>query len=328
MSIALISSLYRCEKHLPTYTAAVFGFAKQISQCGISVHYLPIVNDASDLEREQLNTLAQVINSNYFGRMTPRYVARESLYASWNRGIALAQTAYFASWNADDIRSADAFVEGYRALQEGANLVDFPFTRVSNARHLGVFERESRHEVPLLFHAERFTRNNSLGPFFMASKSLYQRVGAFDEAFRVAGDMEWAGRAQQLARFHAMQHNGGDFLIHGENLSNSGGDREDIEVNIIFMRRGEWQQLRPAHPSAQRDAWESWGNNGEITLPPDVVDFLWGPAAMRRWQQVKQERKQGPLRRRIRLALASRGFIRSAEWSEYERSRPRRRGNR
>ena len=71
MSVAVISSLYRCEPHLPTFTAAVFGFAKQVSQSGISVHYLPIVNDASDYEREQIDLLTREINANYFGRMTP-----------------------------------------------------------------------------------------------------------------------------------------------------------------------------------------------------------------------------------------------------------------
>ncbi len=91
MSVAVISSLYRCEPHLPTFTAAVFGFAKHVSEVGVSVHYLPIVNDASEYEREQIELLAREINARYYGRMTPVYVARESLYRlleSWRRRIA------------------------------------------------------------------------------------------------------------------------------------------------------------------------------------------------------------------------------------------------
>ena len=130
MSITLISSLYRSERHLPTFTASVFGFAKRISESGISVHYLPIVNDATRDEREQIDRLTHEINSHYYGRMTPHYVPRETLYASWNRGLALTDAPYFAPWNADDIRSADAFIDGYGALQTGADLVDFPFTYV------------------------------------------------------------------------------------------------------------------------------------------------------------------------------------------------------
>ena len=105
MSLALISSLYRSEAHLPTFTAAVYGFAKRLSERGIEAHYLPILNDASPREREQIDQLAQEINARYLGRMTPHYVARETLYASWNRGIALTTKAPCISrfWNADDI---------------------------------------------------------------------------------------------------------------------------------------------------------------------------------------------------------------------------------
>lgn len=319
MSVAVISSLYHCEPHLPTFTAAVFGFAKQVSEAGVSVHYVPIANDASDYERAQIDLLTREINANYYGRMTPIYVARESLYASWNRGIAAAQTPYIAFWNADDLRSAEAFIEGVGALQGGSNLVDFPFTRVSAGRRLGLFPHRQRLAVARLFDPASFARGNGLGPFFIMSRALYQRVGPFDEAFRVAGDMEWAGRALAQARFHAGEGSGGDFLIHGDNLSNTGSDREDIEVNIIFLRRGEWRHLRPAHPRAQQDAWHSWGNSGGVQLPGEIEDFLWGPAAHARWQQYQRERRQGALQRRIRLALAARGLLRSAEWSVYQR---------
>ena len=321
MSIALISSLYRCERHLPTFTAAVFGFAKRISESGISVHYLPIVNDATGHEREQIDRLTHEINSHYYGRMTPHYVPRETLYASWNRGLALTDALYFAPWNADDIRSADAFIEGYGALQSGADLVDFPFTYVKPIKRFGLLPREGRLNAPCLFDRERFTRRNGLGPFFMASRTLYNRLGPFDPHFRVAGDTEWASRAIPWVKFRQENMSGGEFLIHGDNLSNTGGDREDIEVNIIFMRRGEWQQLRPANPNALQQAWENWGNPGQIVVPPEYADFLWGPDSEKRWKRYQSERRQPPALRRLRLALASRGVIHSEEWAVAQRGR-------
>lgn len=321
MSVAVISSLYQCEPHLRAFTAAVFGFAKQVNAMGIAVHYLPIVNDASPSERAEIDLLAREINAHYYGRMTPIYVPRESLYASWNRGIAASQAGVIAFWNADDIRHAEGFCEGLRALQSGADLVDFPFTRVSETRTLGIFPRRQRRPAPRIFQPDSFARGSGLGPFFMATRALYERVGPFDEAFHVAGDMEWAGRALAHARFHAGQCNGGDFHIHGGNLSNTGGDREDIEVNIIFLRRGEWRHLRPAEPQAQKAAWQSWGNIGGARLPAQVADFLWGPGAAARWRQYQRERQQGPLRRRLRLALAARGWARSVEWSLYQQNK-------
>ena len=95
------------------------------------LHFLPIVNDATRAEREGIDRLAGEINSHYYGQMTAHYVRRESLYASWNRALARADAPYFAPWNADDIRAAEAFIAGYRALKSGADLVDFPFTAVT-----------------------------------------------------------------------------------------------------------------------------------------------------------------------------------------------------
>lgn len=315
MSIAVISSLYHSERHLPTFADAVFEFAKTISRNGIDVHYVPIVNDASGGERGQIEKLAGDINSNRFGKMSPIYVERESLYASWNRGIALAGTSFFSFWNADDIRSVEGFIEGYRALQAGATLVDFAFSALSVRKRLGLFPRQRRISRPALFRPDAFTRASGLGPFFMASQKLYEQTGTFDENFRIAGDTEWAGRAMAHVRFYEARRSGGQFLIHGGNLSNIGSDREDIEVNIIFMRRGDWHQLRPANPSAQRRAWEEWGDQGNIVLPDEAADFLWGAAAEKRWRRYQSERGQPALMRRLRLGLAARGLVKSVEWS-------------
>ncbi|MDE2748349.1 MAG: hypothetical protein OXI34_05255 [Chloroflexota bacterium] len=323
MPIAVISSLYRFEQHLLTFSAAVFGLARRISDEGISARFLPIVNDPTAREREGIERLAGEINGRYYGRMTPHYVPRETLYASWNRGLAAAQAPYFTFWNADDIRSATAFSEGYRALQSGANLVDFDYSRVSQTRRFGLLQREGRIAVPCMFDGENLTRRVGIGPFFMASKSLYAQVGPFDPNFQVAGDTEWASRALPWVKFQRGRADGGDFIVHGGNLSNTGGDREDIEVNIIFMRRRAWGQLRPANPAAMRAAWERWGNPDRIALPPAEADFLWGPAAERRWKRYQRERRQRPALRRLRLALAARGLLHSVEWAMAQRGRER-----
>ncbi len=315
MSIALISSLYRWEAHAPAFTAALLSFAQRVSESGIAVQYLPIVNDASRRERDCIERLSAKINRRAIGRMRPQYVPRESLYASWNRALRLTDAHYFAPWNADDIRHAGAFIAGYRALEAGAELVDFPFTQRRRSRFFRLVPRERRRRLPCRFERGRFTRANGLSAFFMASAALYQRLGPFDANFQVAGDTEWASRAFGTARFQAGAELGGEFLVHGGNLSNTGREREDIEVNIIFLRRRRWQQLVPANPAKMRAAWEGWGNPAGAGLPDAVADFLWGAGALRRWQRWQRERRQPPALRRIRLALAARGLIHSIEWS-------------
>jgi hypothetical protein len=317
MSIAIISSLYRIEAHLERFTQAVLTFAEQVHEAGIAVHYLPILNDATPLERDSINQLASQINDVGYGNMSPQYVERETLYASWNRGISLTDAPYFTFWNADDIRDADAFIEGYRALENGANLVDFIFTGVKSVKRFGVFPIERNEQSAMLFNPEQFTRKNGVGPFFMASKALYEQVGEFDENFRIAGDMQWAGRTLPTVQFYPAKKIGGYFYIHGDNLSNTGTSREVIEVNIIFMRRQDWHYLLPANPRDLRDAWENWGTLDNKPIPDEVAEFLWGDDAETRWKQFQAERNQVAWLRRIRRTLAARGLIKSVEWSVY-----------
>lgn len=321
MPIAIISSLYRVEAHLEQFTQAVLTFAEEVHRAGIDVHYLPILNDATPLERESIHQLAGQINDAGYGTMTPHTVERETLYASWNRGISLTDAPYFTFWNADDVRDASAFIEGYRALEEGANLVDFVFTSVTSIKRFGLFPSVRHKQSAMLFNPDRFTRKNGVGPFFMVSRALYEQVGEFDENFRITGDMQWAGRALPIVQFYPAQKIGGYFYIHGDNLSNTGTTRETIEVNIVFMRREEWYQLIPTDPRALRDAWESWGKLDDISIPDEVADFLWGDDAEQRWRHYQAERNQVGWVRRIRRALAARGLIYSAEWSVYLRNR-------
>ena len=321
MSIAIISSLYRVEAHLERFTHAVLSFAEQVHQARIEVHYLPIVNDATPLERSAIDQLTHQINHASFGKMMPHFVERESLYASWNRGIHLTDTPYFTFWNADDVRDVSAFIEGYRALQDGANLVDFRFTGVKSIKRFGLIPSAKYEQSAVLFNPERFTRKNGVGPFFMASQSLYQQVGEFDEHYRIAGDMQWAGRAIPYVEFYPATRIGGYFYIHGDNLSNTGTNLEDIEVNITFMRRQDWHQLVPTDPTALYTAWTSWGKLENMIVPDDVADFLWGDGAEERWRQFQTERNQAEWIQRIRRMLAARGIIQSAEWDVYQRNR-------
>jgi len=321
MSIAVISSLYRIESHLEQFTQAVLMFAEQVHRAGIDVHYLPLVNDATTLERKSIDNLTESITRASYGKMTPHYIERETLYASWNRGIRLADTPYFTFWNADDVRDASAFIEGYQALQDGSNLVDFIFTGIKSVRRFGLFPTVEHKQSAMLFNPDQFTRKNGVGPFFMASKILYEQVGVFDEHFRIAGDMQWAGRTLPYVKFYPAQKIGGSFYIHGDNLSNTGTNRENIEVNIIFMRRQDWYQLLPTDPVALREAWESWGNIDAIIVPDEVADFLWGDSAENRWRQYQSERNQAQWLQRLRRSLAARGIIYSAEWAVYQRNR-------
>jgi GT2 family glycosyltransferase len=52
---------------------------------------------------------------------------------------------------------------------------------------------------PPLFDQKRFDREMHCGPFYLFTKSLYEKIGPYDETFRIAGDYDWCTRAARLS---------------------------------------------------------------------------------------------------------------------------------
>ncbi len=302
MDITLITSLYRSEAHLPAYTARIQKFLPIIAAAGIQLEILVIANDATPAEKTLLETLpARVI-----------HVPRESLYASWNRGIQLARASIFGFWNADDERDAQALIASYRLLQQGYTLVDAPFRVINTSKNLEA-KNESTHPVCFNPYRHQFTRKNPIGPFALIRRECYDQVGGFDEHFRIVGDLEWGGRAQTVAQFAPLGFPAGIMHIHGNNLSSIGRPLQAVEENIVFLRRSQWDELHPAEPLLMREAWETWGKQN-TPLPAAVAEWLWGADAQQRYEQYQRE-KQLPLwMQRVRLSLARRNLIHSEIW--------------
>ena len=94
----------------------------------------------------------------------------------------------------------------------------------------------------------------------------------------------------------------------------TGGQLEEIEVNIIFMRRGAWNQLRPA----DRARCAMHGIIGAIRMG-SPCRLRWSSSfGVRRRRSagnaISESGRQPANLRRLRLALASRGWIHSEEW--------------
>jgi hypothetical protein len=273
MHVSLITSLYRGEAYLPTYGQHVKRFLAYTEQAGLDVEILVIANDPTPTERTLLADLpVRVIET-----------ARETLYASWNRGIAAMTSDIFAPWNVDDERDGAALVEGYALMQQGYTLVDMPMRVVQTLP--GLIPRQRRFVRAPSIHESQFTRKHGLTAFVLIHRCLFTEVGLFDPHFRIMGDMEWAGRAQALAKIAVSQREGGTFYLHGGNLSGTNNPREMMEFNIIFLRRQQWDEIRPTpDPTAMREMWETWGNPSGHTLPLEIEAMLWGTNALQTWE--------------------------------------------
>lgn len=301
MDITLITSVYRAEAHLPLYAERIQKVLRETAAAGVHLEILIIANDATDAEKALLEPLpARVV-----------YVPRETLYASWNRGMQAASADILGFWNVDDERHTDGLLASYRLLQQGYTLVDAPFRVLNTAAHLRA-KRDYLH--PVCFNPHQLTRKNPMGPFALMRRECYDNVGAFDEHFRIVGDLDWGGRAQKIARFAPSDIPGGTMHIYGNNLSSVGRPLQAVEENIVFLRREQWDELHPADPALMRKAWEDWGNQGR-ELPASVTNWLWGKEAEQRYQQYQREKQRPLWIQRLRLSLARRGFLYSEVWA-------------
>jgi hypothetical protein len=314
MDISFITSLYRSARFLKLYTQRLMDVVPSLIQAGLSLEVLLIANDADDTELGLIQELmtAAVRYSPHLS-IQAHDVPRENLYASWNRGLRLMQGEIFGFWNVDDYRHIDALLAAVTLLKQGYTLVDAPMRVVQPRRLLGRDIGERVHLTPVLYHPQIFTRKRTYGPFALHHRELYEQVGVFDEHFRIAGDIEWGGRARKFARFHPLAMPGGTFYLHTDNLSSHNDVRQVVEENIVFMRAGLWDEVRPTpDPALMRELWDTWGNPDGRAVPPELAVQLWGEDAYGAWQA--WERQQRRARRAFALRRLPRALIDSLGW--------------
>ncbi len=321
--VALITSTYRSEAYLEAYTRNVITLAKKCHEAGVALELVVVANEPSAAEQQALQRLRDMAPDGL--GVTLAAVPRETVYASWNRGASLASAPMISFWGIDDTRYAPAIVEGAALLRAGCDVAYFPY-EVRTAVDWGWFRTTDSTLYPARpFDAALFASKMSLGPFWMTSRAFYQRVGPFNEHFRVCGDFEWAQRALRVeGRFCPAQQVGGRFVVHGGNLSANTNPQKIVEENVIFLWYGLPEKLRPADPQLMRQTWDGWAG-GAHPLPPATADWLWGEGARERqeaWllQWRARQRRDNLLRlpRRVvdaaglRPALARLGLMRSS----------------
>lgn len=296
--ISIFTSCYRGAQHLPNYIAAINETVHAVAQQGIPIEVIFIANDPTPQEQ----VLFPQLDARY---VTVHEVPRESLYASWNRGVELATGACLGPWNVDDTRTAEGLVAAYHAFSQGAELVDTPY--------MVHVKGEGSELRTRMYNPTPISPKNCPGAFFMFHRKLYDKAGPFDGRFRASGDFEWGTRpAVRAANVVYLDGVGGHFYVHGGNLSNGNNEREWVEINTILLWHQQYIVLRPVNPQFMHDLWEDWGHTG-AALPQDVADWLWGDGAEARYAAYTRERNAAPLVRRARLALAQRGLLPSVE---------------
>ena len=122
----------------------------------------------------------------------PIYVEREISMPRGTEGFRASTGRCLGVWNVDDVRTAPALAEAYRLIEQGCGLIYFPFTIIDFSRVIGM--KRTLVKAPP-FNYERFTKKMRSGSFIMFGREVYDRVGPFEENFKIAGDFDWCIRA-------------------------------------------------------------------------------------------------------------------------------------
>jgi glycosyltransferase involved in cell wall biosynthesis len=284
--LSLITSLYRSEQHLLDYIQRV---ETVLAESTVPLEIVVVANDATAVEFIMLEDFAQK------KRVKLLHCPRESLYASWNRGIAAAEGEMLGFWNVDDSRTVEGLEEGYRLLSEGTEIVDF------------AFEIEEAGQVKLAppnYRPPSLRPRDTVAPFFVFRRSLFERAGQFNENFKIVGDYEWAAReAVRNAAYIASSVLGGRFVLHGDNLSGGRHPLEWVEFNMALLEHRAYHLLRPVNPALMRRLWEEWGKD-YTTMPLALEKWFWGDGAERRFQDY-QVYRQSKWAKRFNRVLSS-----------------------
>lgn len=269
MDVSLVTSLYRAAEHLPKFFEAAAQFDADLRAAGKSVEFIVVANDAQPDERSRIDAFTAAMPC-----ARALYVERESLYASWNRGVEDATGAMLGFWNVDDVRYSAAVLDALDKARQGCEFVYFRFVIDYGA---------SRRKIAPVgeLRPERHRQRMSAGPFFMFTPALYHRVGPFDARFRIVGDWEWVVRALRHTEFCLSDELGGVFMLHGENLSDTGNPRQLAEHNIVSLLHDLHDNLLPAPPDAMRAALNQWRD--ALDLAPELETRLIGEGAQERY---------------------------------------------
>ncbi|HRU04819.1 MAG TPA: hypothetical protein P5137_03470 [Candidatus Brocadiia bacterium] len=244
----IVTSFYRALRHTPVYAACLRATVARLPRdMRQALRVVVVANDASRLERRALAWALKGLPTETL------FVERETVYASWNRGVRhVPDAAACTFWNMDDLRFAAGMTEQFSLCAQGGaepRLVLSPHIEFWSSRW------------PFGFGwRRRWPSRESLCPFFAANAAAFAKAGLFSEVFRVCGDTEWYARclksgvepvfARRIAGVFTKSGRGLSAGLTPERLA------EDLLVDQLHpgFRRGELDLLRElaarhaAHP--------------------------------------------------------------------------------
>jgi hypothetical protein len=270
-----------------------------------------VANDPSGVERAAFEPFV----SAWPGQVQLFLVPRETLYASWNRGINAAKADLLAIANVDDLRTRDGLETQVHCLDEYPEAIFCfgPYVIVNEfAGSAGLTIS------PPEFAAVEFTRSMHLGPFFVWRREVNSSKLYFDEQFCSGGDFDFAIRLACLGSGIRVGEVLGSYYDGNRGLSTR-SSLQPIERTVVELRYGIYDKIDYGylseatryniqnlfwngawHPVAQclpeYESWlalrrEKWFDIGVRSYPKRLVSRLAREGAMHVIDSIKKPRR-------------------------------------
>jgi hypothetical protein len=165
---------------------------------------------------------------------------RETLYRTWNRGIALAEGEYITVWNVDDVRFPDSILQQADALDKNPEAA-IAYGDIWWSNQYGICGSK-RGKSALYNYKKVFFKAYHMSCFQMWRKSIHSSIGYYDEQFECSADFDFQIRTAIHFPFVKVEEPLGIYLEgHPHKLSYNG--LQVLENNIIHLRYGGYENL-------------------------------------------------------------------------------------
>ncbi len=184
-----------------------------------------------------------------------RSCERESLYRAWNRGGRYSRARYLSNANLDDRHRIDFFERLGRMLDVEAEVqlvyaaqyltsqANEPFSTHQPARSWGWPD----------YSLQQLRIGNHVGSQPMWRRSLHQRIGWFEERYRIAGDYDfWCRIAHEVGPLKLYPAHVGLYYFNGSGIEHGDPLRSELEVAEICSRYGIDKNYSTSEADRQR----------------------------------------------------------------------------
>jgi len=234
--ISIITSVYKGEDYFTSY------FKSLIEQTIFNGSELILISNEPSIKEKELIEKFKYENPE---KVKTIFInPKETLSASWNRGIQIAKGDFMAFWNVDDIRTPESLENQINTLENNPEII------MTYGDFIEIRKTDNRKGVQFLtpeFKKEIFLKRFASGGAFLVFRSdIFNKCGYFDEQLEIASDYDFVLRLVNLNQ-NILKTPGimGYFLNNETGLSTKTHNKKvEIEQNIIYRRYGNLDKLK------------------------------------------------------------------------------------